>query len=99
MQLNKREIELIKSKIQEKLTPKFFTFKDLEIKQNGVRLHFEFSEIKHTVFKNIVILSGTSHVHDTILNTYAEIDLRFLYNGRNSPAIGHNLVKFKVLLS
>jgi len=98
MSLGKSEIKLIETKILEKMTAKSFRFDSVEITENAGRLSFKFTNVTHSVFKNVEILSHDSWYKDTVVFTKIEVRLRFLYNNRKSPIIGHNLCAFKLSL-
>lgn len=99
MALGKSELKAIQDKILENLSKASFKYTSLEIIELNGKLYFKFTNITHPYFKNIVIISHDCTVQDTSLFTKVFINLRFLYNNRKSPIIGHNLTTIKLTLS
>jgi len=93
--INKYEKAKIAKEIKEKLIKFAYTGLEIHEKANG-KLVFEFSGLKHELYKEIRILSHNSFVKETPLFTDIHVELRFLYDNRMSPVIGHNLLTFKM---
>lgn len=98
MEFTIQEIEKIKTVLTSKLETRHFTFQDVTLSLSGNKLSMQFTNITHPVFKNVKILSYNSYVKESVLYTYVYIILRFKYNNRTSPSIGHNLTKFRIAL-
>lgn len=92
------EKEKIKVALRTRLLERFFRFRDVEILQKDDQLRLVFQEPSHTYFKDVIITSNESYIKDTTMFTYVYIVLRFKYNGRTSPVIGHNLMRFRIVL-
>lgn len=99
MALGKSELKAIQDKVFENLSKASFKYSSIDIIELNGRLYFNFKDITHPYFKNIIIISHDCTVQDTSLFTKVIINLRFLYNNRKSPIIGHNLTTIKLTLS
>ena len=101
MIFNDRELKVITDAIRAKLLEHNFTFGAMQVKyqREGTELKFMFTEVKHSYFKNVRLITIDSYIRDTSLFTYVYVQVRFLHGELKSPIIGFSLINTKIVLS
>lgn len=100
MAINKYEKKKIEDALRNAILKFGFTFGEVEIYEgNTKKLYFKFTDVAHTKYKNVRLMSHDSYIEETSLYTRARVSIRFLHGELVSPKIGMKIVSFKITVS